>query len=124
MQKCQKRLCPPLAISFYYGTIMYCVCNFQEYKRLSAASIARYRPYLSSDTPFGLVWQLRQENLWACDQAGLDGYSAGRMNCGTYAVDAVVYIAAVVVVDAAVAIHQTLMLVVDVADETARSTGL
>ena len=91
-------------------------------KRLSATSIARHRPYLSSDTPFGLVWQPRQENLLACGQAGLDGYSAGRTNCGAYVVDAVAYIAAV----AAVVIHQTPTLVADVADvadEGARSMG-
>ena len=90
-------------------------------KRLPATSIARYRPNLSSDTPFGLVWQPRQENLLACDQAGLDGYSAGRMNYGAYVVDVVVYIAAVT---AAVVIHQTPTLVADVADEGARSTDL
>lgn len=56
----------------------------------------------------------------ACGQAGLDGYSAGRMNCGAYVVDAVVYIAAV----AAVMIHQTPTLVADVADEGARSMDL
>ena len=93
----------------------------RAYKRLSATSIARYRPNLSSDTPFGLVWQPRQENLLACDQAGLDGYSAERMNCGAYVVDVVVYIAAV---PAAVVIHQTPTLVADVADEGVRSTDL
>lgn len=56
----------------------------------------------------------------ACDQAGLDGYSAGRMNYGAYVVD-VVYIAAVA---AAVMIHQTPTFVADVADEGARSTDL
>jgi hypothetical protein len=85
-------------------------------KRLSTA-IAKHRSYLSSDTPFGLAWQPRQENPLACGQAGLDGYSAGRMNCG---VDAVVYIAAV----AAVMISQTPTLVAGVADEGARCTGL
>lgn len=55
----------------------------------------------------------------ACDQAGLDGYSAGRMNYGAYVVD-VVYIAAVA---AAVMIHQTPTFVADVADEGARSMG-
>ena len=93
----------------------------RAYNRLSVTSIARYRPNLSSDTPFGLVWQPRQENLLACDQAGLDGYSAGRMNCGAYVVDVVVYIAAVA---AGVVIHQTPTLVADVADEGARSTDL
>jgi hypothetical protein len=43
------------------------------------------------------------------------------MNCGAYAVDAVVYIAAVA---GAVVIHRTPTLVADVADEDARSTGL
>jgi hypothetical protein len=89
-------------------------------KRLSATSIARYRPNLSSDTPFELVWQLQQENLLACGQAGLDGYSAGRMNCGAYVVD-VVYIAAVAAV---MMIHQTPTLVADVADEGVRGTDL
>ena len=95
--------------------------NSKNKKRLSATSIARYRPNLSSDTPFGLVWQPRPENLLASDQAGLDGYSAGRMNCGAYVVDVVVCIAAVA---AAVMIHQTPTLVADVADESARSTDL
>ena len=88
-------------------------------KRLST-TIAKHRSYLSSDTPFGLVWQPRQENLLACGQAGLDDYSAGRMNCGAYVVDAVVYIAAV----AAVVIYQTLTPVAGVADEGARRRGL
>jgi hypothetical protein len=115
-----KRLCPPLAIFLYYGTIVYAISK-SIYIRLSVTSIARHRSYLSSDTPFGLVWQPRQENLLACGQAGPDGYSAGRMNCGVHVVDAVVvYIAAV----AAVVIYQTPTLVADVADEGARSTGL
>ena len=87
--------------------------------RLSVTSIARHRSNLSSDTPFGLVWQPRRENLSACGQAGLDGYSAGRMNCGVHVVGAVVYIAAV----AAVVIQRP-TLVADAADEGARSTGL
>jgi hypothetical protein len=88
-------------------------------KRLST-TIAKHRSYLSSDTPFGLVWQPRQENLLAYGQAGLDGYSAGRMNCGAYVVDAVVYIVAAAVV----MISQTPTLVAGVADEGARCTGL
>jgi hypothetical protein len=97
-----------------------CIRFPRVYKRLSAPSIARYRLNLSSDTPFGLVWQPRQGNLLACGQAGLGGYSVGRMNCGAYVVD-VVYIAAVA---AAAVIHQTPTLVADVADEGARSTDL
>jgi hypothetical protein len=93
-------------------------------KWLSATSIARYHPNLSSNTPFGLVWQPRQESPLACGQAGLDGYSAGRMNCGAYVVDDVVVVVCIAAVAAAVMIHQTPTLVADVADEGERNTDL